>query len=198
MISCDECRKKMAAVFDNEASEADESVISAHLEDCPECRAFRAHIIKIRQALVSAPVPAVSFELPQECMRGVEANSEKSREPGSRKNADYERLVVKFQRLAWIGGLAASFLVVVSWLACFVLAGRVRDLRHELQAAQQDLVLAEQDAAVARTEGQSEKDRAREQKAITALYLRMAELERRIDRSDSPRPAYFPAERNGL
>ena len=198
MISCDECQKKMTAVFDNEAGEVDESLISAHIEDCPECQAFRAHMVKIRQALVSAPVPAVSFELPQECMRAVEANSDKSREPGFEERADYGRLVVRLRRLAWVGGLAASFLVVVSWLACLLLAGRVLDLKHKLQAAQQDLVLAEQDVAVARAEGQSEKDRVREQKAITALYLRMAELERRVDRSDSPRSAFFPAERNGI
>ena len=84
MISCDECQKKIAAVFDNEACERDESLISDHVEHCPECQAFRAHLIKIRQALVSAPVPPVSLELPQECMQGVETNGDKSTEPDSK------------------------------------------------------------------------------------------------------------------
>jgi len=60
------------------------------------------------------------------------------------------------------------------------------------------LALAQQDLAVARAEKQLEEDRQREQKAITALYLRMAELEERVDRFSSPRTAFFPTERNGL
>jgi hypothetical protein len=52
--------------------------------------------------------------------------------------------------------------------------------------------------AVAQEEKQLEEDRQREQKAITALYLRMAELEGRVDEFSSPRTTFLPTELNGL
>jgi hypothetical protein len=45
---------------------------------------------------------------------------------------------------------------------------------------------------VARAEEQLKEDRQREQRAITALYLRMAELEERVGRSSSPRVTFLP------
>ena len=191
MISCDECQQKIAAVFDNEANEGDEGLISAHIEDCPECQAFRAEIVKIRQALASNAVPAVSLELQYERMQGVETAGMKSKKPGFKERASYERPAVRFQRLAWAGGLAASFLIVVSWLACFVLARRVHDLKQKLQIVQQDL-------SVAKVEKQLAETQERQEKTTLALYLRMQELEERFDRGQSGRPVFSPADRNGL
>ena len=79
MISCDECQQKIAAVFDNEANEGDENLISAHIEDCPECQSFRAEIVRIRQALVSAAVPAVSLEFQHERMQEIVAAGKKNK-----------------------------------------------------------------------------------------------------------------------
>jgi anti-sigma factor RsiW len=191
MISCDECQLKIAAVFDNEAGEGDESLISAHVEDCPDCQAFRAEIVRIRQALVSVAVPAVSLKLQYERMQGVGTASRKNELPGFTETANYERLAVRFRRLAWAGGLAASFLIVVSWLACFVLAGRVHDLKQKLQIAQQDL-------AVVNVEKQLAEAQERQEKNTLALYLRMQELEERLNRGQSGMPVFSPAERNDL
>ena len=72
---------------------------------------------------------------------------------------------------------------------CYSLARAVADVRGRLQAANQDL-------AVVRAEKQIEEDRQKEQKVITALYLRMAELESRVERYSSPRTTFLPAQQN--
>ena len=191
MISCDECQQKIAAVFDNEAHEGDQSLISVHIENCPECQEFRAEIVKIRQALVSAAVPAVSLELQYERMQGVGAAGKKNNQPAFRNIASYERMAVRFRRLAWAGGLAASFLIIVSWLACFMLAGRAHDLKQQLQIAQHDL-------DVVNVEKQLAEAKERQQKNTLALYLRMQELEERFGKGQSGMPVFSPADRNGL
>jgi uncharacterized protein YhaN len=99
--------------------------------------------------------------------------------------------LLRFPRLAWASGVAAALLLVSSWLACYALTQKVGDLKQQLQASRQELAVARQDLAVARAEEQRKEDRDREQKAITALYLRMAELEERVERSSSPRMAFF-------
>ena len=191
MISCDECQQKIVAVLDNEASEGDENLISVHIENCPDCQAFRAEIIKIRQALVSAAVPSVSLEFQHERMQAVGAVGVKDKEPDFRQRAAYERMTFRFRRLAWAGALAASFLIVLSWLACFMLAGRIHDLKRQLQKAQQDLT-------VINVEKQLAEAKERQEKTTLALYLRMQELEERLDRGQSGRPVFSPADRNGM
>ncbi|UCE46644.1 MAG: hypothetical protein JSW47_13600, partial [Phycisphaerales bacterium] len=42
----------------------------------------------------------------------------------------------------WAGGLAAACLVILSALACFVLAGKVADLKNELALAKRELAMA--------------------------------------------------------
>jgi len=42
----------------------------------------------------------------------------------------------------WAGGLAAAFLIISSWLVCFVLSREVADLRHELELAQRNVAIA--------------------------------------------------------
>ena len=50
------------------------------------------------------------------------------------------------------GYLAAAFLIASSWVACFVLSGRVTSLSSELELARRDVALARQDVAVAPTD----------------------------------------------
>jgi hypothetical protein len=50
------------------------------------------------------------------------------------------------------GSLAAAFLIISSLVACFVLSGKVNDLRNELEQARRDVALARQNIAPARTD----------------------------------------------
>ncbi len=192
MISCDEYQKKMVAVLDNEGSEEDERLLSAHLADCPECRAFYDGMVSTRQLFSIAAATKATLTIGQDFMRTVEADALRSKKLSGKKPLRSRALFWdKLPRLVCAGGLAAALLVIVSWLACYSLTKEVADLKGQLQVAQQHL-------AVAQAEKQLEEDREREQKAITALYLRMAELEERVDRFSSPRTAFFPTELNGL
>ena len=192
MISCDEYQKKMVAVLDNEGSEEDERLLSAHLKDCPECRAFYDGMVSTRQLFSIATATKATVTIGQDFLRTVEADALRSKKLSGKKHIRSRPLFWhKLPRLAWAGGLAAALLVIVSWLACYSLTKEVADLKGQLQDAQQHL-------AVAQEEKQLEEDRQREQKAITALYLRMAELEERVGRFSSPRTAFFPTELNGL
>jgi len=195
MISCDECQKKLVAAFDNEAGKEDERLISSHLTECCECRAFYQDMVRLRQQFVSVPMPSLSPAVGQELMRIAQADSLHSSRRGHYKNRSHQPLLLRFPRLIWAGGLAAALLVVSSWLACYALTKRVTDLKGQLQASRQELAVARQDLAVVRAEKQREEDRQREQKAITALYLRMAELDRRIERESLSGMSLLPTER---
>jgi hypothetical protein len=48
-------------------------------------------------------------------------------------------------RLVWAGGLAAAFIIILSWLACFILSGEVADLRHQLELARGDVAATRAD-----------------------------------------------------
>jgi len=192
MISCDEYQIKMVAVLDNEGSEEDERLLSAHLADCPECRAFYDGMVSTRQLFSIATATKATVTIGQDFMRTVEADALRSKKLSGKKPIRSRELFWdKLPRVAWAGGLAAALLVIVSWLACYALAKEVADLKGQLRDAQQHL-------AIAQAEKQLEEGREREQKAITALYLRMAELEERVGRFSSPRTAFFPTELNGL
>lgn len=191
MISCDECQKKIVAVLDNEGNETDERTVSVHVKDCAECRAFQEDMVKIRQEFVSAAVPSPPAAMGQELMRQVEADQQRDEKLRPARSISRKPIWLRFPQLAWASGVAALFLIVASWLLCFVLARKVVDLRHELQVARQE-------TAVAQAESQLKDAQERQQKAISALYFRMAELEERIDGSASPRTAFFRAELNGL
>lgn len=71
----------------------------------------------------------------------AEAALEKSRRPEIAKIRihSWDRL----PRLVWASGLAAAILIVVSCLACYVLSGKVTDLRHELELTRQVPPLAQ-------------------------------------------------------
>ena len=49
------------------------------------------------------------------------------------------------RRFVWAGGLAAACLIILSLLACFVLAGKVADLKNELALAKWELAMANTD-----------------------------------------------------
>jgi hypothetical protein len=191
MISCDECQKKIVAVLDNEASEGDEELIGAHLKDCPECGAFQADMVRIRQHFVSVPMPGLSPAVGQELMQVAQTDSLRSKRLGRDKSASRQPLLLRFPRLTWAAGLAGVFLIVISWLACFNLARKVRVLRQELQVARRDI-------AVAQAEKQLTEDQERQQKAISALYFRMQELEDQVNRFSSPTTDFLPTELNRL
>jgi len=198
MISCDECQKKLVAAFDNEAGKEDDQLISSHLIDCCECRAFYQDMVRIRQQFVSVTVPTLSAAVGQELMRIAQADSLRSNRRGHDKNRSREPLLLRFPRLTWASGLAAALLVVSSLLACYALTKRVVYLKQQLQTSRQELAVVQQDLAVARAEDKREEARQREQRAITALYLRMAELEERVDRFSSPRTTFLPTQLNEL
>jgi len=192
MISCDEYQKKMVAVLDNEGSEEDESLLSAHLAECPECRAFYEEMVSNRQLFSIAAATKATVTIGQDFLRTVEADALRSKKLSGKKPIRSRALFWhKLPRVVWAGSLAAALLIVISWLACYALTKEVANLKAQLQAAQQHLT-------VAQAEKQLEEDRQREQKAITALYLRMAELEERVDRFSLPRTTFFPTELNSL
>jgi len=191
MILCDECQKKLVAILDNEGTEDDEKMIRIHLKDCPQCRAFQEDVVKLRQRFVSIAVPGVPPSVQQEVMQVAQADSLRRENRRRDKAAERQPLLLRFPRLAWAGGLAALFLIAASWVVSFNLAQRVKTLTQELEVSRQELALA-------REEDQLKEAQDRQQKAISALYFRMQELEQRVDRSASPRPAFLPAERNGL
>jgi len=73
----------------------------------------------------------------------AEAALEKSRRP---EIAQIRALFwYRLPRLVWGGGFAAVFLIISSLVACFVLSGKVNDLRNELELARQDVPLAKPD-----------------------------------------------------
>jgi hypothetical protein len=68
------------------------------------------------------------------------------------KHPANEALAVGSRRWAWIAGLAAGLLIMVSGLACFVLSRDVADLKHELKLARQDIAIGQQEAVAAPTD----------------------------------------------
>ncbi|MHC4557893.1 MAG: hypothetical protein ACYS80_11390 [Planctomycetota bacterium] len=124
-------------------------------------------------------------------MQVAQADSLRSTSLRSGKNVNRQPLLLRFPRLTWAASLAGVFLIVVSWIVCFNLARKVKVLRQELQIARRDI-------AVVQAEKKLKEDQERQQKAISALYFRMAELEEQVNRFSSPRTTFLPTELNGL
>jgi uncharacterized protein YhaN len=196
MISCEECQKKLVAVFDNEGCEGDEELTKAHLRDCPACRAFREDMVKLRQLFGSVDVPALPRMMEKELVKVVQADSLRRENRPCENRAKKPPLLPRFPRLARAAGLAALFLIIVSLLACYTLSQKVSDLRGQLETSQRELAAVRQDLALAQATKKREEDRQKEQKAISALYFRMQELEERFNRFSSPRTTFVPAERS--
>jgi hypothetical protein len=75
-----------------------------------------------------------------------EINIFESQEESSKTNsAVFESNVLRTILLSKVGYLAAAFLVISSWVACFVLSGKVTNLRNELELARRDIALVSTD-----------------------------------------------------
>ncbi len=196
MISCDDCQKKIVAFFDNEGSEVDEELVWGHLRECFECRAFHKDMVGFREQFVSDDVPRLPAEVGRELMQTVQEDCLRGKSPGRDKNANRQPLLLRFPRLTWICGLAGLFLLVISWLECFVLVRKTATLRQELQIAQQEI-------AVAQAEKQLKETQDNQQKAISGLHVRVKKLEGHVQRGISPRMVwqsespYYTPERPG-
>ena len=196
MISCEQCQKKLVAIFDNEGCDGDEKLTNAHLKDCPACRAFREDMVRIRKRFISAAVPNLPKAVEKELMQTDQTNSLRRENRLDDNRSKHRPVLLRLPRAAWITGLAGMLLLVVSLLACYTLGREVSDLRGRLETSRQELTAVRHDMAVAQAAKQLEEDREKEQKAISALYFRMRELEERFDRYSSPRTTFLPAEQN--
>jgi hypothetical protein len=58
----------------------------------------------------------------------------------------------RFKLLVCAGGLAAALLIISSLVACYVLSGKVNDLKNELEQARRDVALARQNITPAQTD----------------------------------------------
>ncbi|MFC1765374.1 anti-sigma factor family protein [Planctomycetota bacterium] len=192
MMSCEDYQKTIVTALDCEGSEQQEKRIFAHLADCQECRTVYAEAIRTRQLFSIATATKNTVTIGQQFVQAVEAEVQKGRNSSHpTETRTRTELRTNFHGLVWAGGVAAAVLLAVSWLACYWISREVTNLRSQLQGTQQEL-------ASARAQSQREEDHDREQRAITALYLRMAELEKQVERSGSHRPAFYSVERNGL
>jgi hypothetical protein len=198
MISCEQCQKKLVAILDNEGCDGDEELTNAHLKDCPACRAFREDMVRIRKRFTSAAVPYSSKAAGKQLMQIVRADSLRRENRLDDNDSKRRSVLLRLPRAAWITGLAGLLLLIVSLLTCYSLANKVSDLKGRLQTSQQELTAVRQDMAVAQAAKQLEDDREKEQKAISALYFRMRELEERFDRYSSAGTTFLPAEQNSF
>ncbi|MCP4453944.1 MAG: hypothetical protein GY809_20980 [Planctomycetes bacterium] len=101
------------------------------------------------------------------------------------KNVSRDSFWVRSPRLGWTCGLAAVVIAVIASLAYFDLAGQVADLKHALELAQRDVV-------VARTEGRLEEAHNVRQETLSTISHRVEELEDRMPRLSSASRIYYP------
>lgn len=198
MISCEQCQKKLVAIFDNEGCDGDEELVNGHLKDCPTCRAFREDMVRLRQQFTSVAVPSLPKAVEKQLMQVIRADSLRRKNRYHPNESKKQMQLLRLPRVAWIAGLAGLLLLIVSWLACYELGKEVSGLRGRLEASGQELAAVRQELAVAQEAKQLEENRDKEQKAITALYLRMAELESRVEQYSSPRTTFLPTESKGF
>jgi len=179
MTSCDKYQADIVALFDNEARDEDLQLAAGHLQDCPECRAFCLELVGIRRTLASASMPSLSPAARQAVLDGVRADE-----------SDKEQHAKSGKRLWTIGRLgrwAAVLVIAVLLTLCVALSKEAAGLRDRLQAA-------ERQVALIREEDQAKEAQEKQQKAISALYFRMAELEERVNRVSPSQRASFPTQ----
>ena len=73
---------------------------------------------------------------------------DKSKRQAATEQPSILKMIVKSK----VSRVAAALLVVSSLVACFVLSGRVTDLKAELELARRDVAIAQRDAAIAPTD----------------------------------------------
>ena len=191
MIPCEDHQRTIVALFDNQAQDEDLRLVAGHLQDCSECRAFCLDLIGIRRQLASTSVPGMSPSARQAVLDSIKADQSDRTESRTQKK-------VRFLRFGRLGRWAAVLAIGLLLMACFALGRTARDLRPRLGTADQEVAAIREQAEVAESE-------KRQQKAISALYFRMAELEQRVERFSPPGRVAFPAqmrdrleENNGL
>jgi hypothetical protein len=180
MAPCDEYQAQIVALFDNEARDEDLRLAAGHLRDCPDCRAFYMELVAIRRAGATAAIPSLSPGARQAVLDGIKADQAA---PSGSYVKDRSGLL-RFDRL---GRWAAVLLIGVLSILSFGLSREARDLRTRLEAAEQRVAAIHKQAQLAESE-------ERQQKAISALYFRMAELEERVNRGSPSQRASVPAQ----
>jgi hypothetical protein len=188
MTSCDKCQVRLLALLDNETTEEELRLGAAHLQGCHACRAFCLDTLRIRQQFDSAPVPHMSAVKKQTLIASIRGDQNNSKGLQVNPSSKQRRHSPRLRRL---GQWAAIIIIGLSWALGFGLNREITDLRAKLRVTEQHIVQARQ-------EDELKTAQKKQQKAISALYFRMQELEDRVDRSDSPRPTFFPTKRNGL
>jgi len=180
MTSCDEYQTRIVALFDSEAGDEGLRLAAGHLQDCPECRAFYLDLVTIRRAGVAAPIPSLSSAARQAVLDSIKADQTAP----TRSCAKDRSGLLRFGRLGrWAAVLVIGSLSIV----CFALGRTAKDLRLKLGAAEQQVAAIQEQAELAESQ-------ERQQKAISALYFRMAELEERVNRFSPSQRASFPAQ----
>jgi len=192
MTSCDEYQTRMVALFDTEAGDENLRFVAGHLQDCPECRAFCLDLIGIRRALASASTPSLSPDVEQKVFDGIKAVGWglTPRVPCASVGSTFLTRSVHIGRVgAWVKNppyrWAAVLVIGLLSIACFALGRTAKDLRLKLGAAEQQVAAIHEKAKLAESQ-------ERQQKAISALYFRMAELEERVNRASPSQRASFP------
>jgi hypothetical protein len=168
MNSCDEYQVKIVALFDNEAWDDDLQSVAGHFQDCPDCRAFCLDLIRIRRGMAYAPLPRLS-QAAGEVVLG------KVRDGGADHTKVRARCRRRFPKAGWPMRWAAVLTIGLLALTCLALNRTAKELRGKLGAAEQQVAIIQEERQLAESE-------ERQQKAIAALYFRMAELEERVNR----------------
>ncbi len=178
MTSCDKYQAGIVALFDNEAKDEDLRLAAGHLQDCPECRAFCLELVGIRRTLASASMPSLPPAARQKVLDSIKADQDTPTVSCAKDKSG-------FLRLGRLGRWAAVLVIGSLLITCFVLGRTAKDLRLRLGAAEQQVTAIHEQAELAESQ-------ERQQKAISALYFRMAELEGRVNRVSPSQRASVP------
>ncbi|MHC4439135.1 MAG: hypothetical protein ACYS3S_17405, partial [Planctomycetota bacterium] len=96
------------------------------------------NVVKFIQKANAAP----RAEMNRKTLNDIfEAQEESKRATSS----SFEPKMWKMVLFSKAGCIAAALLIISSWAACFILSGRVSDLKNELELAQRDIAVAEPD-----------------------------------------------------
>ena len=196
-MTCDESKTKLVALFDGEATEEDEALVSAHVSTCSECQIFREAMIEIGQEFAAVAVPLLPAAIGRELIGEVTADRVRTKPSGPGGSGGSRPRRANLRRLACVGGLIGFLFLALSGLLCLTLAREVAVLRSDLEVAKRDAALVRMEKQVEEAEERRQKER-KEQKAISARHFRTAELMRQSDRSYSPRTSLFRREGDNI
>lgn len=177
MTSCDTYQAGIVALFDNEAGDEDLQLAAGHLRECPQCRAFYLELIAIRRAGTTAAMPSLSPAARQKVLDSIKADGKGACARGR----------LELVRLGRVGRWAAVLVIGVLLIACFALGRTAKDLRTRLGEAERQVAAIHEQQDLADSQ-------ERQQKAMSALYFRMAELEERVNRVSPSQRASVPAQ----